>query len=204
MRTFPVYFLIVLLSSFGQGWAAGEQAISQRNANALAEYSPPESFLNGNFIADEVEPTFIFGKVRDFAKSRSCPTSWLIEQGERQRLQTRDPQSSQFEYTLYFEEDCPGKITYYVFVDRSLANNAQWLEWRKQFHKNKAEPQYGTAKAGLDKAARDGFPVDAELRFVEVGGNLQLQKPEDVLVNVLHIKPVYDLRQGKALVQPAL
>jgi len=116
MRTFPVYFLIALLSSFGQGWAAGEQAISRRNANALAEYSPPESFLNGNFIADEVEPTFIFGKVKDFAKSRSCPTSWLIEQGERQRLQTRDPQSSQFEYTLYFEEDCPGKITYYVFA----------------------------------------------------------------------------------------
>lgn len=201
MRTFPVYFLIFFLSSLGQGWAASEQAITQRSANALEEYSPPESFLNGNFIADEVEPAFIFGKIKDFAKSRSCPASWLIEQSEKQRLQTRDAQSSQFEYTLYFEEDCPEKITYYIFVDRSLANHAQWLEWRKQFHKSKAESQYATAKAGLDKAALDGFPVDAELRFVEAGGNLELRKPEDTLINVLRVKPVYDLKQGKALEQ---
>ena len=42
-------------------WAASEEATKLRNKNALSEYSPPETFLSGNFVADEVEPAFIFG-----------------------------------------------------------------------------------------------------------------------------------------------
>jgi len=90
-----------------------------------------------------------------------------------------------------------GKVAYYVFVDRSQANTAQWLEWRKQFHKSKAEPQFSTAKAGLDQASRNGFPVDAELRFVEVGGNLALKKPEEILTGDLKFKPVYDIKRAR-------
>ena len=47
---------------------------------------PPDSFLNANFVADEIEPQFVFGKVKDFWKSRSCTTNWLIEDSERDRL----------------------------------------------------------------------------------------------------------------------
>ena len=86
-----------------------------------------------------------------------------------------------------------------MFVDRSQANVAQWMQWRQQFHKNKAEPQYGAAKAGFEQAAQNGFPVDAELRFLEINGDLSLKKPEDVLVGELKFQPIYDLKQGKAI-----
>jgi len=180
-------------------WAASEEATKLRNKNALSEYSPPETFLSGNFVADEVEPAYIFGKVKDFVKSRSCATAWLIEEGERKRVAAWDKQSGPIEYTLYLEEDCPGKVAFYVFVDRSQADVAQWMQWRQQFHKNKAEPQYGAAKAGFEQAAQNGFPVDAELRFLEINGDLSLKKPEDVLVGELKFQPIYDLKQGKAV-----
>ncbi len=180
-------------------WAASEEAAKLRNKNALSEYSPPETFLSGNFVADEVEPAYIFGKVKDFVKSRSCATAWLIEEGERKRVAAWDKQSGPMEYTLYLEEDCPGKVAFYVFVDRSQADVAQWMQWRQQFHKSKAEPQYGAAKVGFEQAAANGFPVDAELRFLEINGDLSLKKPEDVLVGELKFQPIYDLKQGKAI-----
>jgi len=137
--------------------------------------------------------------VRDFVKARSCPTAWLIEEGEKKRVAAWDRQSGPIEYTLYLEEDCPGKVAYYVFVDRSEANLSQWMNWRQQFHKNKVEPQYGTVKTGLEQAAQNGFPVGAELRFVEVNGDLSLKKPEEVLIAELKWQPIYDLKQGKAV-----
>ena len=158
--------LLVALSSVT--WAASEQAMKLRGKNALSEYSPPEAFLAGNFVADEVEPGYIFGKVKDFVRTRTCPTSWLIEEGERKRIESQQSQSGPVEYTLYLEEDCPGKIIYYVFVDRSQASATQWMEWRRQFHKSKTDPQYGAAKVSLEQAAQNGFPVDGELRFLEV------------------------------------
>jgi hypothetical protein len=191
--------LVMALALFAAAWAASEQASKLRGQNALSEYTPPESFLSGNFVADEVEPVFIFGKVRDFVKARSCPTAWLIEEGEKKRVAAWDRQSGPIEYTLYLEEDCPGKVAYYVFVDRSEANLSQWMNWRQQFHKNKVEPQYGTVKTGLEQAAQNGFPVGAELRFVEVNGDLSLKKPEEVLIAELKWQPIYDLKQGKAV-----
>ena len=137
--------------------------------------------------------------MKDFAKSRSCATAWLIEEGEQKRVAAWDKQSGPMEYTLYLEEDCPGKVAFYVFVDRSQADVAQWMQWRQQFHKNKAEPQYGAAKAGFEQAAQNGFPVDAELRFLEINGDLSLKKPEDVLVGELKFQPIYDLKQSKAI-----
>jgi len=191
--------LSLLLAITGVPWAASERAMNLRGKNALSDYSPPESFLTGNFVADEVEPSYIFGKVRDFVRSRSCPTTWLIEEGERTRIERREQQSGPLEYTLYLEEDCPGKIVYYVFVDRSQANLTQWMEWRKQFHKSKTEPHYGAAKISLEQASQSGFPVAAELRFVEIGGELLLKRPEEVLIGDLGFPPTYDLKARKAV-----
>jgi len=192
-------FLIVLALS-ASTWAASEQAVKLRGKSALSEYTPPEAFLSGNFVADEVEPVCVFGKVKDFVKSRSCTTTWLIEEGEKKRIEARGQQSGPIEYTMYLEDDCPGKVAYYVFVDRSQAKGAEWMQWRQQFHgKNKTEPQYGAVKAGLEQAAQNGFPVDAELRFIEINGDLSLKKPEDILIGELKVQPIYDLKQGKAI-----
>jgi hypothetical protein len=150
-------------------------------------------------VADEVEPGFVFGTVAGFVKARSCPTAWLMEEGERQRVEAKEPSSGPIEYTLYLEEDCPGKVIHYVFVDRSQANSAQWMEWRKQFHKSKTDPQYGAVKTILDEATRNGFAVSAELRFVVADGELVLKRPEDVLIQELKFQPLYDLKQGKPI-----
>jgi hypothetical protein len=190
----------MVLALFTVTWAASEQATKLRSNNNLSAYSPPETFVSGNFVADEVEPAYIFGKVKDFVKSRSCPTAWLIEDGEKKRIDARESQSGPVEYTLYLEEDCPGKVTYYVFVDRSHANLAQWMQWRQQFHgKSKTEPQYGAAKTSLEQAAQNGFPVEAELRFMEINGDLSLKKPEEVMIGELKFQPIYDLKLGKAV-----
>jgi hypothetical protein len=192
--------VIVLLVLSSNAWAASEQATKLRGDNGLSPFMPAESFLSGNFVADEVDPGFIFGKVNDFVKTRSCPTTWLIEEGERKRLESKNPQADPAEYTHYLEVDCPGKITYFVFVDRSQANTAQWMEWRRRFHgKSKTEPQYGAVKAALEQATQNGFPVEGELRFVEVDGTLLVKKPEDILTGELKFQPIYDLRQGKAV-----
>jgi hypothetical protein len=134
--------------------------------------------------------------VKDFWKSRSCPSNWLIEDNERNRVKDQQNQSGPFEYTIYLEEDCPGKVAYYVFVDRSQAKSAQWMEWRRKFHKSKVEEEYAAVNAVLEQAAQGGCPVDAELRFIEIGGNLISKKPEDFLTGDLKVTPICDLRQG--------
>jgi hypothetical protein len=182
----------------GVAMAASEPAMKLRGQNGLSEFAPPEAFLAGNFLADETEPAFIFGKVRDFTKSLACPATWLIEEGERKRIEARGQSSDPVEYSIYLEADCPGKVTYYIFVDRSI-NSAQWLEWRRQFHKTKADPHYKEAKASLDQAAQNGFAVDAELRFVALNGDLLLKRPEDILTGELKFQPIYDLKKNQAL-----
>jgi hypothetical protein len=182
----------------GAAMAASESAMKLRGQNGLSEFAPPEAFLAGNFLADETEPAFIFGKVRDFTKSLACPATWLIEEGERKRIEARGQSSDPVEYSIYLEADCPGKVTYYIFVDRSI-NSAQWLEWRRQFHKTKADPHYKEAKASLDQAAQNGFAVDAELRFVALNGDLLLKRPEDILTGELKFQPIYDLKKNQAL-----
>ena len=188
----------IVLAICGAAGAASEQAMNLRGQNGLSEFAPPEAFLIGNFLADETDPNFIFGKVRDFDKSLACPATWLIEEGERKRIEARGQQSGPVEYSIYLEADCAGKVTYYIFVDRSL-NSSQWLEWRRQFHKTKAEPHYKEAKASLDQAAQNGFAVDAELRFVAFNGDLLLKRPEDVLAGELKFQPIYDLKKNQAL-----
>ena len=188
----------MVLAICGAAGAASDQAMKLRSENGLSEFAPPEAFLAGNFLADETEPAFIFGKVRDFTKSLACPATWLIEEGERKRIEARGQSSDPAEYSIYLEADCPGKVTYYIFVDRSI-NSAQWLEWRRQFHKTKAEPHYREAKTSLDQAAQNGFAVDGELRFVALNGALLLKRPEDILTGELKFQPIYDLKKNQAL-----
>jgi hypothetical protein len=199
MRRYGCMLLVaaIVVAICGAAGAASEQAMRLRAENGLSEFEPPEAFLAGNFIADETAPGFIFGNVRDFARSLACPATWLIEQSERKRTEARAPQSAPIEYSIYLEADCPGKVAYYIFVDRS-ADSAQWLEWRRQFHKNKAEPHYREAKTSLDQAAQNGVAVDAELRFVALNGDLLLKRPEDILARELKFQPIYDLKKNQA------
>jgi len=184
-----------------QARAASQKALDLRQANALSVFTPPEKFLAGNFIADEMDPASIFGTVKAFAASRSCPSTWLIEEGERSRLAGKADPAAPVEYTLYLEEDCPDKVVYYVFIDQSAMTPKQWIDWRQQFHKSKAEKEYTTAKDRLDKALQDGVAVTGELRFILRNGELQGKPLEEVLRAEYKFVPIYDLKQGKKLSQ---
>ena len=201
VRLFFVTALVVLAlaGAATPGFTASEQALKLRQSGALSEYAPSEAFLAGNFVADEVEPHFIYGTVKDFVKSRSYPVAWLIEEGEKKRIDSRAEGAGPFECTIYLEEDRPGKVVHYVFIDRSQTDPAQWMAWRKQFHKSKAEGQYSGMTAELEQAAQKGFLVNGELRFIEYNGDLQLKRPEELLKGELKFEPRFDVKQGKAL-----
>ena len=86
MRLIPIFLGFLLLMGHGAtAWAASAKALSLRQANGLTAFTPPEKFLAGNFVADEMNPGFIFGAVKSFAASRKCPTTWLIESGDKNR-----------------------------------------------------------------------------------------------------------------------
>jgi len=194
-RIFIIFLTVCAIFTACPVWAASEGALKLRSLNDLSEFTPPEAFVNGNFVADESDPHYVFGKIKDFWKARSCPAGWFIENGEKSRIKSQQNLSGPLEYTLYLEEDCPGKVTYYVFIDHSRSNSAQWMEWRKLFHKSKAEEEYGATGSLLERSAAKGFPVDAELRFIEVGGDLISKKPENFLIDDLKMTPIYDLRK---------
>ena len=72
---------------------------------------------------------------------------------------------------------------------------AEAIPWKEQVD------LYSAAQADLEKAAQNGVSVEGELRFVEVDGNLIVKRPEDYLTGDLKIKPIFDLKQGKAISQ---
>ncbi|MBI4642457.1 MAG: hypothetical protein HY743_01680 [Deltaproteobacteria bacterium] len=78
MRLWPILLGFLLLAGHGSGaLAASQKAAALRQANGLTAFTPPEKFLAGNFVAEEMNPAFIFGTVKAFAASRKCPTAWL-------------------------------------------------------------------------------------------------------------------------------
>ncbi len=86
MRLLPIFLGFLLLVGNGStALAASQKATALRQANGLTAFTPPEKFLAGNFVADEMNPAFIFGPVKAFAASRKCPTAWLIEAGDKNR-----------------------------------------------------------------------------------------------------------------------
>jgi hypothetical protein len=194
-------FLGVLLSvgNSSVALAASAKAMAQRQAQGLIAFNPPEKFLSGNFVADEMNPAVIFGPVKDFAGSRNCPTTWLIDSGDKNLPPGPGGPDKLAEYTLYLEEDCPDKVVYYVFIDQSGLTPQQWIEWREKFHKTKTQPEYGPTKSKLDQACTEGCGVGAELRFIQKDGELLTQSPEAFLRQELKFAPIYDLNQQKKL-----
>jgi len=199
-RLIPVIFgFLLVVGAVSQGLAASAKAIALRQTSGLTQFSPPEKFLAGNFVADEMDPSVIFGPVQAFAASRQCPTAWLIEAGDKNRLAGQGGKDLAAEYTLYLEEDCPDKVVYYVFIDQSALTPQQWIEWREKFHKSKAGEQFATAKSKLDQACAAGCGVGAELRFIQQNGELVAKSPEAVLRVDLRYPAIYDLNQQKKI-----
>jgi hypothetical protein len=200
LRLLPIFLGFLLLVGNGSTtWGASQKATALRQANGLTAFNPPEKFLAGNFVADEMNPAFIFGTVKAFAASRKCPTAWLIEEGEKNRPAGPGSPDQPAEYTLFLEEDCPDKVVYYVFIDQSGLTPQQWIEWREKFHKSKAQPQYGATKSKLDQACTEGCGVAAELRFIQKDGDLLTKSPEEVLRGDLKFAPIYDLNRQKKI-----
>jgi hypothetical protein len=198
MRLLPICLgFLLLMGNAAAAWAASPKAAALRQANGLTAFNPPEKFLTSNFVADEMNPGFIFGAVKGFVATRKCPTTWLIEAGAQTRLAWQGSKEAPAEYTLYLEEDCPDKVVYYVFIDQSGLTPQQWIEWRKKAHGTKAEPQYGPTKSKLDQACTDGCGVGAELRFIQKNGELVTEPPEAVLRGEL--KPIYDLNRRRKI-----
>jgi len=194
LRLGPVLLGFLLLVGPGSGaLAASKKAADLRQAQGLTTCMPPAKFLAGNFVAEEMNPGFIFGTVKDFVASRKCATTWLVEKDTQERT------DQEREYTLYLEEDCPDQVVYYVFMDQSNLTPQQWLEWRRRFHKSKADPQYGAAKAKLEQACKDGCGVSGELRFLQMDGELLGKSPEEYLRVDLRFAPIYDLNQQKKM-----
>ena len=80
MRLIPIFLGFLLLVGHGTtALAASAKATALRQATRLDRFHPARKFLAGNFVADEMNPGFIFGAVKAFAASRKCPTTWLIE-----------------------------------------------------------------------------------------------------------------------------
>ena len=193
---------LLLLLGLAGPLTASEKAAALRTANDLVAFAPPDAFLAGSFLADEREPSFLFGPVSEFATSRQCPVAWLIEAGEKARIAKPAGPDAPLEYTLYLEEDCPAQVRYYVFVDQSAMTPAQWLKWREQFHKSKAEGEYGVTRDRLEKAVAEGMRIGGELRFIVNDGELAVGKtPEACLGPDLAFAPSYDLKQGTKLLR---
>jgi len=199
-RLLPVFLGVLLAVGNSSGaLAASAKAMAQRQAQGLTAFNPPERFLSGNFVADEMNPGFIFGAVKAFAASRKCPTTWLIEDRDKNRLAGPGTPDTPAEYTLYLEEDCPEQVVYYVFIDQSGLTPQQWIEWREKFYKSKAGDQFNSAKSKLDQACTAGCGVGAELRFIQKNGELVAKSPEEILRQDLKFAPIYDLNQQKKI-----
>jgi hypothetical protein len=197
---FGLVFLgfLILMGPGSLAWAASAKAVALRQANGLVPFTPTEKFLSANFVADEMNPAFVFGPVKAFAASRKCPTTWLAE---ADRKPPADPLGTELpmEYTAYLEEDCPDRVVYYVFIDQSSLTPQQWIGWREKFHKSKTAEEYGRVKSRLEKACEAGCGFNAELRFIQKDGQLLTRSPEGVLLTELKFAPKYDLNLQKKL-----
>jgi hypothetical protein len=201
MRLVFIFLGLLLVVGNGAGaWAASAKATALRQANGLVAFTPTDKFLSANFVADETNPAFVFGPVKAFVASLKCPTTWLSESD-------RKPQAEQAgkdiptEYSVYLEEDCPDKVVYYVFIDQSELTPQQWIEWRQRFHKSKTEEEYGQTKSKLEKACQAGCGFNAELRFIQINGQLLNKSPEEYLRSDLKFAPLFDLNLQKKISQ---
>ena len=200
MRLIPLCLGFLLLVSHGAtAWAASAKAMALRQANALTAFTPPEKFLAGNFVADEMDPGFIFGAVKAFAASRKCPTAWLIESGDKNR--PAGPGSRGYARGVYPLSGGglpgPGGIL--------CLHRPEWIDSPAMDRMAGKIPQeqdrraVSAAKSKLDQACTAGCGVGAELRFIQKNGELVAKSPEAVLRQDLKFAPIYDLNQQKKI-----
>ncbi len=180
------------------GHAPSPQAKELREAGDLVPHVPPQKVLEALFTADEDAPRGVYGPIAAYVKTRSCPTSWLIEKGELVRVERLSAlkDAPPFEFSLTLEEDCTSQVTHAVFVTSPGSTPEAWLKWRSQFHGRKAEDHYGKTEAGMKKAAAVGLTPTAQLRFLSVNGELVTTNLEDALRAEGRLKPVFDLEKG--------
>jgi hypothetical protein len=190
--------LLLVIGNGANAWAASAKAMALRKANGLVVFTPTDKFLAANFVADETNPAFVFGPVKAFAASLKCPTTWLIESDRKPPAEAAG-KGIPTEYTVYLEEDCPNKVVYYVFIDQSDLTPQQWIEWRQRFHMSKTQEEYGQSKSKLEKACAAGCGFNAELRFIQVNGQLLNESPEKYLQTDHKFAPLYDLNLQKKL-----
>jgi hypothetical protein len=194
--------LLLLMGNSFTALAASKRATALRQSNGLTVFTPPEKFLSENFVANEMNPAFIFGPVKSFVSSRKCPTTWLIEEGTQNTLEKPGILGQPAEYTLYLEEDCPNKVVYYVFIDQNGVVPQQRNEYRCQCHcRSKAKPENDFANSKLEQVCQDGWGVGAELRFIQENGELLSQSLENFLCQDLKFAPIYDLNKRKKILQ---
>ena len=156
-RLLPIFLgVLLLVGNAATALAASPKATALRQTNGLTVFTPDEKFLAGNFVADEMNPAFIFGTVKAFAAARKCPTAWLMEAGAKARPAGIGGPDQPMEYTVYLEEDCPDKVVYYVFIDQSGLTPQQWIAWREKFHKSKAGETFDATKSKLEQACTAG------------------------------------------------
>jgi hypothetical protein len=203
MRLLPIFlgFLLLMGNSFTV-LAASQRAAALRQTNRVTVFTPPEKFLASNFVADEMNPAFLFGPVESFVSSRKWPTTWLIEEGTKNTPDKPGILGQSAEYTLYLEEDYPNKVVYYVFIDQNGVLPQQRIEYLCQCHcRSKIKPGNGPTNSKLEQACQDGWGVGAELRFIQIDGELLNRSLEKFLRQNLKFAPIYDLKQRKKISQ---
>jgi hypothetical protein len=176
-----------------------ESAQSFRQQNGLLAYAPPAWFLEGNFIARERNPGYVFGPVQDFVRAMGKKTTWLIEDLELKRLEQASADGTTPEYTLFLEADSPERTEYWVFVILPYETAKEWFDARRAYHGRKAEGYYGKTQSMLERALSQGLKIKAEIRFLIEKGDVRLDSPEDVIMNRYKFQPVFDLRAGRRL-----
>ena len=199
MRLLPIFLgFLLLVGNGGTALAASQKATALRQANGLVAFTPTDKFLAGNFVADEMNPAVIFGTVKAFAASRKCPTTWLIEEGEKARLAAQGSPDQPVEYTLYLEEDCPDKVVYYVFIDQSRLTPQQWIDWRENSTRARQEsslprpnPNWNRPARRVRGRGRTAFHPGERGPDDQITGRLPAQD--------LKFAPIYDLNQQKKI-----
>ncbi|MBU1040899.1 MAG: hypothetical protein KKF77_07365 [Proteobacteria bacterium] len=177
-----------------------QKAQELRQEGDLVAYQPSHAVLNALFTADEDAPRGVYGPISAYVRTRACPTAWLIEKGELERVRELAARKNAppYEFSLTLEEDCPGQVTHAVFVTAPGSTPEAWLKWRSQFHGSKAARHYAAALEGLKKAEAAGLALTGELRFLSVNGQLVPRNLEDVLREEGRLTPVFDLDKGKS------
>jgi len=178
---------------------AAEAAQAFRQQNGLLPYAPPAWFLEGDFVAREKNPVYVFGPVQDFVAALGGTPAWLIEDLELKRLEQAAAEGKKLEYTLYLETASPEGTQYWVFVVMPHTSAEEWFDARRAFHGRKAEAYYSATRKEFEHALDQGLKIKGELRFLIEQGETSLEVPEDVIMSRYKVRPVFDLSAGRRL-----